>query len=213
MGAIVLQLLNGLEKGAAYALIALGLTLVFGTLGVVNFAHGALFMLGAFIAVGLNALLTRPVEVEGDGGGGNGFGFSFKQTEPWAEVQFGEFGAFLADWSVVISVLLVVPLMLLIGYVMERGLIRHFYKRPHADQILVTFGLAIVIGELVKHSGVRASIRRRPHRSRAPRPATRQRTSRARGWRRRRRGSCSRARPRRRRCPSPPSPAPAPPCA
>ena len=151
MGALVLQLLNGLEKGAAYALIALGLTLVFGTLGVVNFAHGALFMLGAFIAVTVNAVLTRPVEVAGEGGSSSGFGFSFKQTEPWAEVQFGEFGALLADWSVVISVLLVVPLMLLVGYVMERGLIRHFYKRPHADQILVTFGLAIVIGELIKH--------------------------------------------------------------
>ena len=51
MDAIVLQLLNGLDKGGAYALIALGLTLIFGTLGVVNFAHGALFMLGAFCAV------------------------------------------------------------------------------------------------------------------------------------------------------------------
>jgi len=40
--------------------------------------------------------------------------------------------------------------MLLIGVVMERGLIRHFYKRPHAEQILVTFGLAIVLQEIVK---------------------------------------------------------------
>ena len=48
MDAIVLQTLNGLDKGGAYALIALGLTLTFGTLGVVNFAHGALFMLGGF---------------------------------------------------------------------------------------------------------------------------------------------------------------------
>ena len=151
MGALLLQLLNGLEKGAAYALIALGLTLVFGTLGVVNFAHGALFMLGAFIAVSVSRLLTMPVEVEGDGGGGGNFGFSFKQTEPFAEVYMGDFGAFLADWSVVVSILLVVPLMLLVGVIMERGLIRHFYSRPHADQILVTFGLAIVIGELIKH--------------------------------------------------------------
>jgi ABC-type branched-subunit amino acid transport system permease subunit len=50
---IILQVLNGLDKGSAYALIALGLTLIFGTLGVVNFAHGALFMLGAFCAVTL----------------------------------------------------------------------------------------------------------------------------------------------------------------
>ena len=55
---IFLQFLNGLDKGAAYALIALGLTLVFGTLGVVNFAHGALFMLGAFIAVTVRMVLT-----------------------------------------------------------------------------------------------------------------------------------------------------------
>ena len=58
MDAIVLQILNGLDKGGAYALIALGLTLVFGTLGVVNFAHGALFMLGAFCAVSLKAILS-----------------------------------------------------------------------------------------------------------------------------------------------------------
>ena len=44
MDQIILQILNGLDKGSAYALIALGLTLIFGTLGVVNFAHGALFM-------------------------------------------------------------------------------------------------------------------------------------------------------------------------
>ena len=55
MDAILLQILNGLDKGGAYALIALGLTIIFGTLGVVNFAHGALFMLGAFCAVSIKA--------------------------------------------------------------------------------------------------------------------------------------------------------------
>ena len=41
--------------------------------------------------------------------------------------------------------------MILIGIVMERGLIKHFYKRPHADQIHVTFGLAIVLQEVIKY--------------------------------------------------------------
>jgi branched-chain amino acid transport system permease protein len=41
--------------------------------------------------------------------------------------------------------------MALIGLAMERGLIKHFYKRPHADQILVTFGLAIVLQQIVKY--------------------------------------------------------------
>ena len=58
MDAILLQILNGLDKGSAYALIALGLTLIFGTLGVVNFAHGALFMIGAFCAVTVQRILT-----------------------------------------------------------------------------------------------------------------------------------------------------------
>ena len=63
MDAIFLQILNGLDKGGAYALIALGLTLIFGTLGVVNFAHGALFMLGAFCAVSVNKLITFSAKV------------------------------------------------------------------------------------------------------------------------------------------------------
>ena len=61
MDALFLQFLNGLDKGGAYALIALGLTLVFGTLGVVNFAHGALFMLGAFSPYPCSAFSVFPM--------------------------------------------------------------------------------------------------------------------------------------------------------
>ena len=64
MDAIFLQLLNGLDKGSAYALIALGLTLIFGTLGVVNFAHGALFMIGGFCAVTVQMLLKLSTQVK-----------------------------------------------------------------------------------------------------------------------------------------------------
>ena len=56
----------------------------------------------------------------------------------------------LIDWAVPLSILFSIPIMLFIGYAMERGLIKHFYKRPHADQILVTFGLAIVLQEIIK---------------------------------------------------------------
>ena len=151
MDAIILQILNGLDKGSAYALIALGLTLIFGTLGVVNFAHGALFMIGAFVAVTVQRFL----------------GFSFEQIDPdktdflgnplkvkvtYVESWFGpEVGGAIVDWSVPVAVIVAIPIMLLVGFVMERGLIKHFYKRPHADQILVTFGLAIVLQELIKY--------------------------------------------------------------
>lgn len=146
MDAIVLQILNGLDKGAAYALIALGLTLVFGTLGVVNFAHGALFMLGAFCAVSVNKLLTLSAKVKDES---VTFFDAYKEV-PYLEMWWGDTGAAIIDYSVPLSILVTIPVMLLIGLAMERGLIRFFYKRPHAEQILVTFGLAIVLQEIVK---------------------------------------------------------------
>ena len=150
MDAIVLQVLNGLDKGSAYALIALGLTLIFGTLGVVNFAHGALFMIGAFCAVTLQRLLSLSYQVV-DESRKDFLGNPMKVDTPYVEHWFGpEVGSALIDWSVPLAILFAIPIMILIGFVMERGLIKHFYKRPHADQILVTFGLAIVLQEIIK---------------------------------------------------------------
>ena len=146
MDTFALQLLNGLDKGGAYALIALGLTLIFGTLGVVNFAHGALFMLGAFCAVTVQKLLTLSVKVKDES---ITFFEAYKEV-PYLETWFGETGKTIIDFSVPISILLAIPVMLLIGLIMERGLIQRFYKRTHAEQILVTFGLAIVLQDLVK---------------------------------------------------------------
>ena len=150
MDAILLQILNGLDKGSAYALIALGLTLIFGTLGVVNFAHGALFMLGAFCAVTLSRILTLSYETI-DPERKDFLGQPLKVDTPYVHDWFGpEFGASLIEWSVPIAIIFAIPVMAIVGLVMERGLIKHFYKRPHADQILVTFGLAIVLQEIIK---------------------------------------------------------------
>ncbi|MCV0426864.1 MAG: branched-chain amino acid ABC transporter permease, partial [Roseibium sp.] len=149
MDVIFLQLLNGLDKGGAYALIALGLTLIFGTLGVVNFAHGALFMLGAFCAVTFNELLSLEV-VTVDPEKTTAWGTPLEVRTPYVEAYLGDFGAWILNYSVPVSILLAIPVMLLIGFIMERGLIKHFYNRPHADQILVTFGLAIVLQEIIK---------------------------------------------------------------
>ncbi|MEO0718689.1 MAG: branched-chain amino acid ABC transporter permease, partial [Pseudomonadota bacterium] len=149
MEAIILQILNGLDKGGAYALIALGLTLIFGTLGVVNFAHGALFMLGAFVAVTLNHVMTLEKVVLSETET-TAWGTPLEIRTPYIEDWFGETGAFLVDYSVPFALIVAVPFMLMVGIAMERGLIRYFYKRPHAEQILVTFGLAIVLGEIIK---------------------------------------------------------------
>ncbi len=104
------QAFNGLALGTLLALVASGLTIILGTLGVLNFAHGALFMLGAYAMYVVTA-----------------------QT-----------GSFL------LGVLVGAAFMLAVGVVLERGLIRLFYARPHEDQILVTFGAGIVIVEAVR---------------------------------------------------------------
>ena len=150
MDAIILQILNGLDKGSAYALIALGLTLIFGTLGVVNFAHGALFMIGAFCAVTLQRILSLS-KISIDETQTDFLGNPLKVKTPYVESWFGpEMGASIIDWSVPLAIIFAIPIMIGVGFIMERGLIKHFYKRPHADQILVTFGLAIVLQEIIK---------------------------------------------------------------
>src|SRR5438046_9420937 len=93
------QLFNGLVLGALLALISSGLTIIYGTLGVLNLAHGAMFMLGGYAG----------------------------------------YVAWQATGSFTIAVAAAALFMLLVGIVLERVVIRHFYSRPHEDQIPVTF--------------------------------------------------------------------------
>jgi branched-chain amino acid transport system permease protein len=104
------QLFNGLALGALLALIASGLTIIYGTLGVLNLAHGAMFMLGGYA------------------------GYAAYQAT-------GSFLAAVASATLALGAL---------GIVLERVVIRAFYRRPHEDQLLVTFGLSIVFVELVR---------------------------------------------------------------
>jgi branched-chain amino acid transport system permease protein len=104
------QCFNGLVLGALLALISSGLTIIYGTLGVLNLAHGAMFMLGGYAG--------------------------------WVAYSYTE--SFIA--AVVAGSLFV----MLVGVIVERGIIRFFYSRPHEDQLLVTFGLGIVFVEAVR---------------------------------------------------------------
>jgi branched-chain amino acid transport system permease protein len=106
----VSQLFNGLALGALLALISSGLTIIYGTLGVLNLAHGAMFMLGGYAG----------------------------------------FAAYQATNSFVVAVAAGAVSLLLVGVAVERVLVRHFYQRPHEDQLLVTFGLSICIVEAVR---------------------------------------------------------------
>src|SRR5512147_2970549 len=61
MAYIFQQILNALQLGSIYALIALGYTMVYGILKMINFAHGDLFMIGAFLCYVAAALLKLPL--------------------------------------------------------------------------------------------------------------------------------------------------------
>ena len=58
MEVFVQQLINGITLGSIYGLIAIGYTMVFGIIGMVNFAHGDVFMVSAFIALIAFLILT-----------------------------------------------------------------------------------------------------------------------------------------------------------
>ncbi|WP_416839091.1 branched-chain amino acid ABC transporter permease [Haloferax sp. DFSO52] len=125
---IILILLNGLQQGAIYVLLAVGLSIILGTLKFVNFAHGALYLIGTYagVFIALNISLS------------NGKLFE------WGFTTFG------LDWGFFAALVLVPILVFVVGLLMERFVARPFYDRPDTDQILVTFGLAIVVQELFR---------------------------------------------------------------
>ena len=61
MDVFIQQLINGITLGSIYGLIAIGYTMVFGIIGMVNFSHGDVFMVSAFIAL-IAFLVNRPVK-------------------------------------------------------------------------------------------------------------------------------------------------------
>jgi len=102
------QFVNTLQLGVMLFLLASGLTLVFGIMGVINLAHGSLYMIGAFAAASAAA-----------------------HGAPFAVALL--FGA-LCGCAV--------------GIVLEVALVRRLYHRDHLDQVLVTFGVILLVNEL-----------------------------------------------------------------
>lgn len=96
--------------------------------------------MGAFCAATIQKFLTLSKKIKDE----SVTFFEVFKKEPYLTIWFGDTGQVIIDYVVPISLIIAIPIMLLIGILIERGLIRFFYKRPHAEQILVTFGLAIV---------------------------------------------------------------------
>jgi branched-chain amino acid transport system permease protein len=107
----LVQLINGLQLGVLLFLVAAGLTLVFGIMDFVNLAHGAFYMVGAYIC----ALLAAKT------------------------------GHFLP------SLLLSLPLVFVLGLLVEKALVSRLYNLSHLDHVLATFGLILVFDTLTHY--------------------------------------------------------------
>ena len=111
MSDIPVFFLHGLAYAGLLFLVSAGLTLVFGMMNVLNFAHAAMYMLGAYFSYTIIMMLGGQL------------------------------------WMA----LIVSPLILLvIGALIERFLLRRAHKNGHVAELLLTYGLAYIVTELVK---------------------------------------------------------------
>ena len=106
------QFLTGLASAASLFLVASGLSIIFGVTRIVNFAHGAFYMLGAYVAFTLTERLS----------GALGF------------------------WGGIVAAALIVAVL---GVLVEMVLLRRIYKSPELFQLLATFGLTLMVEDLV----------------------------------------------------------------
>ncbi len=113
--AILIQGMLGLNNGAFYAMLSLGLAVIFGLLNIVNFAHGAFYMLGAFAAlIGLTQL-------------GGWIGMPDLQINFW--------------WALLLAPLFVG----LLGVLVDRTMLKRLAGLDHLYGLLLTFGIALVL--------------------------------------------------------------------
>lgn len=112
MDFVVQQLLTGLSIASILLLIALGLSIIYGTMGVINLAHGEFVMIGAYTA--------------------------------WAFQTYAGIGLLQ-------SLVLIFLVVATLGWLVERAVIRHLYRRP-LDTILATWGIGVMLQQLVRLS-------------------------------------------------------------
>ncbi len=106
----LIQVLNGIQYGFLLFLVASGLTLVFGIMGIINLAHGAFYMLGAYLTYWLMGYTDN---------------------------------LFLAITAGIL-------IMVVLGYLIERLAISYLYDRDHLHQVLLTYGLILIIDDMQK---------------------------------------------------------------
>ncbi len=105
---LLIQVLNGVQYGLLLFLVATGLTLIFGIMGIINLAHGSFYMVGAYLAFTLSSLTG----------------------------------------SFAVAIVLGTVLSVALGVVLEWALFSRLYRRDHLEQVLLTYGLILVLEEV-----------------------------------------------------------------
>ena len=113
---VVVQILSGLASASSLFIISSGLTIVFGVTRIVNFAHGSLYMLGAY--------------------------FAAKLLPPLLDLSYGP----VSFWAGILIAALAVGVL---GILMEVLLLRRIYQAPELFQLLATFGVVLIVQDIV----------------------------------------------------------------
>jgi len=113
------QIINGLTLGSVYAIVALGYTMVYGIVQLINFAHGEVVMIGAMVALSVISTMSAS---------GSGF-------PPAVIVLAGAFAA--------------IPVCMAVGYVMERIAYRPLRSAPRLAPLITAIGISIILQHLV----------------------------------------------------------------
>ena len=115
MDIFIQQLVNGLTLGSVYAIVALGYTMVYGIIQLINFAHGEVVMIGAMVSLTvINALLGANLALP-----------------PLAVV--------------VVGALVAIPVCMVVGYALERVAYRPLRRAPRLAPLITAIGLSIVL--------------------------------------------------------------------
>jgi branched-subunit amino acid ABC-type transport system permease component len=118
IGPYLLQLFSGLSRAMVLFLLSAGLSLIFGVMNILNFAHATLWLLSGYDTFSIFSALSE------------------------------QFGA--SPWMLLPAIVGAVTLMMLIGLALERFLIRRTYQRELPEQLLLTFALVLILGDVIK---------------------------------------------------------------
>ena len=129
-------LVNGILLGGFYAAMVLGFSIIWGVMGVINLSHGEFIMMGAFMAW----LLSEPPDFLMEQ-------FKFEGLDPLLTYLVG---IGYQGMDPFLSLLIIMPIMFIFGYLLQKYLINRVVEKPHLVSLLVTFGLSITLANVAK---------------------------------------------------------------